>query len=162
MGWTVEELWFNSWHGQSFPFLQSVQISSGPASHSEDSEGSFSGGWQLCCEADHSLPSSAKFKNVWIYTSTIYIYIYIYIYIPNALVSSYMFRCTVNCDVLDTLYMMFIMSVIFKQKLPPTLCCSHLSCGLWVYLYMKYFIPVSYVEDRLLCLSLSENIVHPC
>jgi hypothetical protein len=59
-----QRLGFDSWHGQDFPLLQSVQTSSGahPASYPMGNEGFFQGVKRQEHKADHSTPSSAEVK----------------------------------------------------------------------------------------------------
>jgi hypothetical protein len=57
---------------KQFPLLHIVQTGSGvhPTSYKMDTEGSFPGVKRQGREADHSPPTNAEFKKMWIYTST--------------------------------------------------------------------------------------------
>jgi hypothetical protein len=72
MGWTTERLQFESREGQEFSLLHIVQTGSGvnPTSYTMGTVGSFPGVKRPGRETDHSSPTSAKVKKVWIYTST--------------------------------------------------------------------------------------------
>jgi hypothetical protein len=73
MGWTTEESKFESWYGQEFSLLQIVQIGSEvhPTFLSNGYRGLFPRGLKrLGREVDHSPPTSAEVKKMWIYTST--------------------------------------------------------------------------------------------
>jgi hypothetical protein len=68
MGWTVEESWVDSQQGQE---ISVFTVSSRPTRGCTDPHFQ----WILAIkrlrhEASHSLPSSAKLKNEWTYTST--------------------------------------------------------------------------------------------
>jgi hypothetical protein len=58
--------------GQEFSLLNVVQTGSGayPASYPMGTGGFFPGGKAAGCEADHSPPTTAEVKKMWIYTST--------------------------------------------------------------------------------------------
>jgi hypothetical protein len=63
---------FESRWGKKFSFLHIVQTGSGvhPTSYKIGTGGSFPGVKRQGREADHSLPTSAEVKKMWIYTST--------------------------------------------------------------------------------------------
>jgi hypothetical protein len=68
---------FESWYGQDFSPLEVIQTSSGahPASYPMGSGAPTPGVKQPGSEPDHSPPTSAEVKNMWIYKSTrTYIY----------------------------------------------------------------------------------------
>jgi hypothetical protein len=71
-GWTTERSGFESRKGQEFSLLHVVQTGSGfhPTSYTMGPGGSFSGVKRPGREADHSPPTSAEVKKMWIYTST--------------------------------------------------------------------------------------------
>jgi hypothetical protein len=70
--WTTESLGFESRYGQKFSLLHVVQTGSGvhPTSYTMGTGGSFPGVKLPEREADHSPPTSAGVKKIWIYTST--------------------------------------------------------------------------------------------
>jgi hypothetical protein len=72
MDWTAMVLEFKSQDDQEFSLLRSIQTSSEahPASYPMDTGGPIPWGKAAGHYADHSLPSSAKVKETWIYTST--------------------------------------------------------------------------------------------
>jgi hypothetical protein len=63
---------FESRYGQEFYLLQIVQTGSEvhPTSYTMGTGGSFPGGKRLGREVDHSTPTIAEVKKMWIYTST--------------------------------------------------------------------------------------------
>jgi hypothetical protein len=63
---------FESQYGQEFSVLHVIQTSSGalPASYPLGTGGCLARGKVVGCEADHSLPTSAEVKKMWIYSST--------------------------------------------------------------------------------------------
>jgi hypothetical protein len=69
--WMTEGSEFESRRGQEFS-LHVVQTGSGvhPASHPMGTGGSFPGGKAAGSEADHSPPTSAEVRKIWIYTCT--------------------------------------------------------------------------------------------
>jgi hypothetical protein len=69
---TIEGSGFESRYGPEFSLLQVVQTGSGvhPTSYPMGTGGSFPGVKRPGREADHSPPSSAEVKKMWIYTST--------------------------------------------------------------------------------------------
>lgn len=72
VGWTAGTVvQFLAWARFSFCPKCLDQLWFHPGSHSVDTKCSFSGVWQLGCEADYPLLSSAKFKNVWNCTFTV-------------------------------------------------------------------------------------------
>jgi hypothetical protein len=58
--------------GSKFSLLHIVQTGSGvyPNSYNMSTRGYFPGVKRQGCDADHSPPTSAEFKKMWIYTST--------------------------------------------------------------------------------------------
>jgi hypothetical protein len=71
-GWTTEGSEFGSLYCKEFSLLHVVDTGSGvhPTSYPIDTGGSFPGDKAPGREADHSPPTSADVKKVWIYTST--------------------------------------------------------------------------------------------
>jgi hypothetical protein len=71
-GWTTERSGFESRQGQEFSLLNVVQTGSGvhPTSYTMSTGSSFPGVKRQGHEADHSPPTSAEVKKMWIYTST--------------------------------------------------------------------------------------------
>jgi hypothetical protein len=63
---------FESRQGKKFSLLHIVQTGSGvhPTSYPMGTRGSFTGDKAAGREADHSPPTSAEVKKMWIYTST--------------------------------------------------------------------------------------------
>jgi hypothetical protein len=72
MCWTTERSEFESRYVQEFSLLHVVQTGSGvhPTSYPMGTAGSFPEGKRPGLEADHSLPTSAGVKKMWIYSST--------------------------------------------------------------------------------------------
>jgi hypothetical protein len=71
-GWKTEGSEFESPWGREFSLLHVVQAGSGahPTSYPISTGGSFAGVKRKEREADHSPPTSAEVKKIWIYTST--------------------------------------------------------------------------------------------
>jgi hypothetical protein len=71
-GWSTERSEFECQWGQEFSLLHVVQTGSGvhPTSYTMGTGGSFPGAKRPGSEADHSPPTSAEVKKMWIYTST--------------------------------------------------------------------------------------------
>jgi hypothetical protein len=87
-GWTTEGSEFESRWGQEFSFLHVIQTGSGAPTQPpiEGVPGALSPGvkWQGR-EADHSPPTNAEVKKMWIYTSTPpYVFMsYLYLYLTG-------------------------------------------------------------------------------